>query len=111
MIESNMQSAEEVATSMGQAGDAVQRVADMTTTKAEKTTLAVNERAQETNDELFIVAELLSTCFSEAIDNIHSVAKEFERTDVELDSSIHELLEHSAGLDKWKTYERAKNGG
>lgn len=110
VIQSSMQSAQDVATKMGQAGDAVQQVASMNVTKSGKTTLTVNEQAQKANDELVTIAELISTCFEEAIDNIHSVAKEFERTDVELDSSINELLEHTDGLDKSRAYERAKNG-
>lgn len=81
----------------------------MNVTKAEKTTLSVNERAQMANDELVKCMELISTTFEKAIDNIHSVAEEFGQTDVELDSSINELLDHS-GWDKWRTYERAKNG-
>lgn len=88
MIQSSTQAAQEVATNMGKAEDALHSVANMTITKAGKTTLTVNERAQETNNELFIVAESISTCFKEVTNNIHSVTKEFERTDVELDSSM-----------------------
>ncbi len=100
MIQSSTQAAQEVATNMGKAEDAVHSVANMTITEAGKTTLTVNERAQEANNELLVVAELISTCFKEVTNNIHSVAKEFERTDVELDSSINDLLRYSGGLNK-----------
>lgn len=95
-----MLTAEEVATEMGLAVDEIDQAKGMSIAKAEKTTLTVNEQAQIGNDELITIATLLSTSFRGAMDNIHSAAKEFERTDMELAASIGKAPHQSMASDK-----------
>lgn len=105
-----MQSAQEVATKMGEASDALKQATSVPITKADKTTLTVNTKAQEANDEAIKLADLFLTHFQQTIENIQSVAKEFERTDEELEGAIKGLVPHFGNSEDKKTYERAKNG-
>ncbi|HLR15543.1 MAG TPA: TIGR04197 family type VII secretion effector [Bacillota bacterium] len=100
MLLSNLLSAEEVATRMGLAVDAVQQAKGMPVTKAENTSLTVNAQAQDAHNELITIAEQLSTCFNQAMDNIQSTAKEFERIDSELGEDIRNGLQTSFGLSE-----------
>ncbi|MCI4060835.1 TIGR04197 family type VII secretion effector, partial [Bacillus cereus] len=49
--------------------------------KATRTTLSVNSKSPEANQKMLDFTKLFSTAFHQAVDNIHSVAQEFERMD------------------------------
>ncbi|MDG2794545.1 TIGR04197 family type VII secretion effector, partial [Vibrio parahaemolyticus] len=57
-------------------------------TKGTRTTLSVNSRAQEAKQQMLDFTKQFSTAFQQAVDNIHSVAKEFERMDHELHNTF-----------------------
>lgn len=110
MIQSSLATAEEIATYMGNASDAIGRAVGKPIVKAEKTTLAVNGMAQEANEEAIKLAQLFNQSFLKTIENIRSVAREFERTDEELDDAINQLLPINKALRDLNTYQKAKNG-
>jgi type VII secretion effector (TIGR04197 family) len=91
MIRSNLETTEQIATKMGNASDSIQRAANKKITKAQQTTLAVNGKAQEANEEAIKLARLFNGAFQQTIRNIHSAAKEFERTDQELQNKFEQL--------------------
>ncbi|WP_442961214.1 TIGR04197 family type VII secretion effector [Pseudogracilibacillus sp. SO30301A] len=110
MIQSSLKTAEDIASEMGNASDAIQTAVSKTIPNAEKTTLAVNAKAQEANQEAIKLARLFNQCFQETIENIHKVAKEFERTDQEMGAAINRLLPINEALRDLNTYQKAKNG-
>ncbi|ABS21323.1 MULTISPECIES: TIGR04197 family type VII secretion effector [Bacillus cereus group] len=73
-FQSNFQTAKQIATQMGNAGDTIQNATNHSIKKATRTTLSVNSKAQEANQQ--------------AVNNIHSVAQEFERMDHELHNTF-----------------------
>ncbi|CAH2462753.1 MULTISPECIES: TIGR04197 family type VII secretion effector [Bacillus] len=83
-FQSNFQSAQQIATQMRAASDTIQSATNRPITKATRTTLSVNSKAQEANQQMLDFTKQFSTAFQQAVDNIHSVAKEFERMDYEL---------------------------
>ncbi|HDR3344295.1 TPA: TIGR04197 family type VII secretion effector [Bacillus cereus] len=80
-FQSNFQSATQIATQMRAASDTIQSATNRSIKKATRTTLSDNSKAQEANQQF-------STAFQQAVDNIHSVAKEFERMDHELHNTF-----------------------
>lgn len=110
MIQSSLKTAEDIATEMGNASDAIQTAVSKQIPHAEKTTLAVNAKAQEANQEAIKLVQLFNQSFQETIENIHIVAKEFERTDQQLDTAIKQLLPINEALRDLNTYQKAKNG-
>ena len=83
-FQSNFQSATQIATQMRAASDTIQSATNRSIKKATRTTLSVNSKAQEANQQVLDLTKQFSTAFQPAVDNIHSVAKEFERMDHEL---------------------------
>jgi type VII secretion effector (TIGR04197 family) len=92
MIQSLFQTAEDIANKMGCASDSIDRATSKIYTRATDTTLTVNGRAQDANEELIELAKAFNDTFKETIQQLHSVATEFERTDVELHDNIDKLL-------------------
>ena len=82
-FQSNFQTAQQIA-QMRAASDTIQSATNRSITKATRTTLSVNSKAQEANQQMLDFTKQFSTAFQQAVDNIHSVAKEFERMDHEL---------------------------
>lgn len=66
-----------------------QSTTDRSITKASRTTLSVNAQAQETNQQMLNLIRQFYGTFQQAVDNIHSAAKEFERMDNELQKTFH----------------------
>ncbi|PEU06221.1 TIGR04197 family type VII secretion effector [Bacillus cereus] len=58
-------------------------------TKASRITLSVNAQAQKINQQMLDLTRKLCGNFQQAVDNIHSAAKEFERMDNELQKTFH----------------------
>ncbi|MEF7647846.1 MULTISPECIES: TIGR04197 family type VII secretion effector [Bacillus cereus group] len=87
-FQSNLQTATQIATKMESASDRIQSVTTRSITKATRTTLSVNFKAQEANQQMLDLTKQFSAAFQQAVDNIHSVAKEFERMDNELHNTF-----------------------
>ncbi|OXB96474.1 TIGR04197 family type VII secretion effector [Bacillus sp. M13(2017)] len=83
-FQSNFQTAQQIATQMRTASNIIQSATNRPITKATRTTLSVNSKAQEANQQMLDFTKQFSTAFQQAVDNIHSVAQEFERMDNEL---------------------------
>lgn len=83
-FQSNLQTAAQIATKMESASDRIQSATTRSITKATRTTLSVNLKAQEANQQVLDLTKQFSTAFQQAVDNIHSVANEFERMDNEI---------------------------
>ncbi|EJR02607.1 hypothetical protein II5_04110 [Bacillus cereus MSX-A1] len=83
-FQSNLQTATQIATKMESASDRIQSVTTRSITKATRTTLSVNFKAQEANQQILDLTKQFSAAFQQAVDNIHSVSNEFERMDNEL---------------------------
>ncbi|MED2325217.1 TIGR04197 family type VII secretion effector, partial [Bacillus thuringiensis] len=76
------------ATKMGSAPDRIQSATTRSITKATRTTLSVNFKAQEANQQMLDLTKQFSAAFQQAVDNIHSVSNEFERMDNELHNTF-----------------------
>ncbi|WP_242272144.1 TIGR04197 family type VII secretion effector [Bacillus cereus group sp. BfR-BA-01310] len=87
-FQSNFQSAQQIATQMRAASDTIQSATSRSITKATRTTLAVNSKAQEVNQQVLDLTKQFSAAFQQAVNNIHSVANEFERMDNELQNTF-----------------------
>ncbi|MGG5783680.1 TIGR04197 family type VII secretion effector [Bacillus albus] len=87
-FQSNLQKATQIATKMGLASDRIQSATNRPITKATRTTLSVNFKSQEANQQVLDLTKQFSAAFQQAVDNIHSVAKEFERMDNELHNTV-----------------------
>ena len=87
-FQSNFQTARQIATQMRTASDTIQSATNRPITKATRTTLSVNSKAQEANQQMLDFTTQFSTAFQQAVDNIHSVAQEFERMDNELHNTF-----------------------
>ncbi|MGG1345084.1 TIGR04197 family type VII secretion effector [Bacillus toyonensis] len=87
-FQSNLQAAQQIATQMRAASDTIQSATNRSLKKATRTTLSVNSKAQEVNQQVLDLTKQFSTAFQQAVDNIHSVAKEFERMDHELHNNF-----------------------
>ncbi|MED4650914.1 TIGR04197 family type VII secretion effector [Bacillus pseudomycoides] len=87
-FQSNFQNAAQIATQMRVASDAIQSATNRSITKATRTTLSVNSKAQEANQQALDLTKQFCAAFQQAVDNIHSVANEFERMDNELQKNF-----------------------
>ncbi|WP_426952530.1 TIGR04197 family type VII secretion effector [Bacillus mycoides] len=87
-FQSNFQTAEQIATQMRNASDTIQSAINPSITKANRTTLTVNSKAQEANQQALYLTKQFCAAFQQAVDNIHSVANEFERMDNELQNTF-----------------------
>lgn len=88
-FQSNFQTAKQIATSMKNASDTIQSTTNLSITKASRTTLSVNAQLQKTNQQMLDLTRQFCGTFQQAVDNIHSAAKEFERMDNELQKTFH----------------------
>ncbi|MDM5190330.1 TIGR04197 family type VII secretion effector [Bacillus sp. DX4.1] len=87
-FQSNFQAAKQIATQMRAASDTIQSATNRSIKKATRTTLSVNSKAQEANQQVLDLTKQFSAAFQQAVDNIHSVANEFERMDNELQNTF-----------------------
>ncbi|CAI8990583.1 MULTISPECIES: TIGR04197 family type VII secretion effector [Bacillus] len=87
-FQSNFQVAQQIATQMRNASDTIQSATSRSIIKATRTTLSVNSKAQEANQQVLDLTKQFSAAFQQAADNIHSVANEFERMDKELQNTF-----------------------
>jgi type VII secretion effector (TIGR04197 family) len=87
-FQSNFQTATQIATQMKNASDTIQVATNRSITKASRTTLSVNAQAQEVNQQMLDLTRQFCGAFQQAIDNIHLVAKDFERMDNELQKTF-----------------------
>lgn len=87
-FQSNFQTATQIATQMKNASDTIQGATNRSITKARRTTLSVNAQAQEVNQQMLDLTRQFCGAFQQAIDNIHLVAKDFERMDNELQKTF-----------------------
>ncbi|SDZ68848.1 type VII secretion effector, SACOL2603 family [Evansella caseinilytica] len=87
-ILSNYTTANAMATKMGQAADRIDRCTNKSVQLSERTTLLANKKAISSfsaTRQLFVV---FRQAFQKDIDNIRSVAKEFERLDENIEKGI-----------------------
>ncbi len=87
-FQSNLQKATQFATKMRSTSDRIQSATSRSITKATRTTLSVNFKAQEANQQVLDLTKQFLAAFQQSIDNIHSVANEFERMDNELHNTF-----------------------
>lgn len=87
-FQSNFQTATQIATQMKNASEIIQGATNRSITKASRTTLSVNAQAQEANQQMLDLTIQFCGAFQQAIDNIHLVAKDFERMDNELQKTF-----------------------
>ncbi|WP_404520143.1 TIGR04197 family type VII secretion effector [Bacillus sp. RC251] len=87
-FQSNLQTATQIATKMGLASDRIQSATSHSITKATRTTLSVNFKSQEANQQVLDLTKQFSAAFQRAVDNIHLVSNEFERIDNELHNTF-----------------------
>ncbi|WP_166689756.1 TIGR04197 family type VII secretion effector [Bacillus albus] len=87
-FQSNLQTATQIATKMKLASDRIQSTTSRSTIKATRTTLSINFKAQEANQQVLDLTRQFLAAFQQSIDNIHSVANEFERMDNELHNTF-----------------------
>lgn len=108
-IQSNILTAEQIATQMGTASDAIRRATHKSISKSVSTTLLINANAQEANQKALELTKGFYEAFQQGISKIHSVAQEFERMDKELQNNFinSPLLQNS--LADMTTYTNAKN--
>lgn len=83
-FQSNIQTAEQVATEMGQAIMALEQVVNRPLNPATRTSLHGNQKAQEGNKELLEVVHQFQQAFQEDIAKIRLVAHEFAANDIAL---------------------------
>ncbi|PEJ41540.1 TIGR04197 family type VII secretion effector [Bacillus wiedmannii] len=88
IFQSNVQKAEQIVTQMRLASNAIQNATNKSITHATRTTLTVNSKAQEANQQALELTRQLIAAFQQSIDNIQSVATEFERMDNELQKNF-----------------------
>lgn len=110
MIQSNIQSAQQIATRMGSASDAIQTATGKPINKDERTTLVVNKEAQDINQQARQLAQLFHQAFQQTIQNIQSAAKEFERMDKELGDNCNLWQSIKDSYNDGVTYRKAKDG-
>ncbi|MDA2385775.1 TIGR04197 family type VII secretion effector [Bacillus cereus] len=79
----------QIATSMKNASNTNQSTTNRSITKASRTTLSVNAQAQKINQQMLDLTRKLCGNFQQAVNNIHSAAKGFERMDNELQKTFH----------------------
>lgn len=83
-FQSNIKTAEQVATLMGQADLSLQKVIGKSLNSAIRTTLSGNDKAQQLNQKLIQVVQQFQVSFEKDAENIRSVAHEFAANDAEL---------------------------
>ncbi|PEA56069.1 TIGR04197 family type VII secretion effector [Bacillus pseudomycoides] len=83
-FQSNFQTAGQIRAQMGTAADTIQSATNRSITKSSRTTLSVNSKAKEVNQQALDVTTQFYSAFQQTVNNIHSVAQEFERMDNEL---------------------------
>ncbi|MGY0692060.1 TIGR04197 family type VII secretion effector [Virgibacillus sp. FSP13] len=110
MIQINFLTADQIATRMGNASDAIQQATSNTISKDERTTLTVNQKAQKTNQQALELAQQFNQAFQQTVQNIQLALKEFERTDIELQNNFEPLLPINDAVEDMNTYNKAKNG-
>ncbi|GLO67431.1 creatininase [Oceanobacillus kimchii] len=110
MFISSFASAEEIATKMQNASDAISNATNKTILKATNTTVSVNTKAQEANEEAVQLAQLFNQSFRTTIQNIQSVASDFERLDDDLGNGFAGPFFINEYINDLKTYNNAKKG-
>ncbi|SFI02043.1 MULTISPECIES: TIGR04197 family type VII secretion effector [unclassified Bacillus (in: firmicutes)] len=90
-FQSNFQTAGQIATQMETAANTIQSATSRSITKSERTTLSVNAKAQEANQQALELTKQFYSAFQQAVSNIHSVANEFERMDNALQNNFSQL--------------------
>lgn len=94
---------------MKNASNTINDATQTTINKDNQTTLQVNHKSQEVNEEAKQLAEMFHQSFLTTLQNIQSVAEEFERTDEDISNQINgsPIMD---GVRDWKTYQNAKKG-
>lgn len=96
MVLVTFKSAEDVANEMGIASDSLKQATNKFVDKTTRSTVTVVEKSLESHEKLIELATDFHTSFSETIEQINSVAKEFDRTDVELQNTMNQFLQFSS---------------
>ncbi|MBC1557363.1 TIGR04197 family type VII secretion effector [Listeria booriae] len=83
-FQSNLETAEQVATLMGRADLLLQKIVGKSLTPAIQTTLDGNTKARQSNQQLLQLIQQFQTAFEKDVGNIRSAAHEFAANDEEL---------------------------
>ncbi len=110
LIHSSGAAAKQIATKMGNASQAIMSATNKAMITDDKTTLVVNEQAQVAHQEAIKLAQAFNASFLKTVEDLQSVAREFERTDQELTSAINDMLFSMKFMEDLMTYTKAKNG-
>lgn len=89
MIEIHYSTAEEVATKMENAADALQSAMKKVVTKDEQSTVTVNDVAKDSSDQAVNICHDFHSEFLQSIQNIQSIVTEFKRVDQESSESMN----------------------
>lgn len=109
MIRLNFQSAEEIARTMDSAVVTVESASEKTYAKATNTTLIVNKKVQENNDEIIRLVKDFGISFRQTLRNIELVNREFEITDRENERRLKQSFSFTNNLlDRNYIFERVK---
>ncbi|MBC1457117.1 TIGR04197 family type VII secretion effector [Listeria newyorkensis] len=92
-IQSNIGSANKIATSMGHVGDRVSHASLKPIQKASQTTVRVNQEAAHSADQMKKMVTQFGQSFQKDIGHIRSVAREFDRVDREVGGDFSNLQE------------------
>ncbi len=95
MIESEKQAAERIATEMRSALEKMNEASGRTVSYAERTTLAVNEEAKSTFQEMKNVVTSFNQAFQQTVNNLQSVEEQFQATDIELQRNFDRFLNNT----------------
>lgn len=90
-IQSNIGSANKIATSMGHVGDRVRYASSKPIQKASRTTVRVNQESAHSVDQMKNMVTQFGQSFQNDIAHIRSVAREFERVDREVGRGFSNL--------------------
>lgn len=93
MLQVNFSSAEDIANKMGQASDSLGKASVQGIVKASKTTVTVNGESQDAHETLMNLSKDFHAALNKTIEQINTVAKEFDRTDTELNDNMNQLLQ------------------
>lgn len=95
MVQVTYKSAKDVANEMGLASDSLKQSTSKVIDKTTRSTVVVVEKSLEAHETLIALATEFNTSFNKTIEQLNSVAEEFERTDVDLRNNMNQLLRFS----------------
>lgn len=87
-IQSNFDTASQVATTMGHAADSLMSATSKSITTADQTNLTANLQTKNCNQQILSMASNYAQLFNRDVAHVQSVTKEFQRVDEELKAGL-----------------------